>query len=236
MNDHIEALLTRYVYEHLRTNGVKSDAWCELLGNPNPLQHSVIPDLQRQMVLWGIAYLWAIRNKHGAVCELWVIPSRWIWPREEYKHTVDCYEVAPYRTADGKRTANGLIKIPKDEVIAIDFNIFCPSSPWVMDKVEPARLLEEAKVTEELFIKKINDECGVKIEKNDCSSDELLSLQRENTLLKELLSDRWTEWDRHDSASRCSECQVVMTDYAGCVHQAGCKIAIVLGHKMEVDK
>jgi hypothetical protein len=31
--------------------------------------------------LCGVWYVWKVPNRWGRTCELWVIPSHWVWPR-----------------------------------------------------------------------------------------------------------------------------------------------------------
>lgn len=55
----------------------------QLLANPNPVDTSFDLQYEQQMFeeLCGVSYLWAVPNKFGVPCELWVLPSHWVWPR-----------------------------------------------------------------------------------------------------------------------------------------------------------
>jgi len=54
-----------------------------LIENPNPMDTSFDLFYESQMFLelCGVSYLWAIPNDWGVPCELWTLPSHWVWPR-----------------------------------------------------------------------------------------------------------------------------------------------------------
>jgi phage portal protein BeeE len=60
--------------------------------------------------LCGVGYLWAVPNKLGLPCELWVIPSHWVWPRYGKNRLIDHYEIRPW-------VGTGQVIFPADEVI-----------------------------------------------------------------------------------------------------------------------
>jgi HK97 family phage portal protein len=99
-----------------------------LLEEPNPLDtpYDLWYELDLFLELCGIAYLWAAPNGLGLPCELWVIPSHWVWPRTGAgRHVsperpgadrlIEYYEVRPY----GGLAGVGMKKLPASEVIAI---------------------------------------------------------------------------------------------------------------------
>ncbi len=61
--------------------------------------------------LTGTAYLWAVPNAMGIPCELWVIPSHWVWPKVERGYGTRYYEIRPF-AAGGQP-----LIIPPEEII-----------------------------------------------------------------------------------------------------------------------
>lgn len=100
-----------------------------LLENPNPMDTSfdLFYELDMFMELTGVGYLWAIPNAWGRPCELWVIPSHWVWPRSNggsnsnyvnpalpnSDRLIDYYEIRPWGGLGG----SGIMRLPADEVI-----------------------------------------------------------------------------------------------------------------------
>lgn len=101
-----------------------------LLANPNE------PDTsetfwQRTVInaeLTGNAYWWAIENKAGRPCELWVLPSHWVWPspNRRSESLVDFYDIRPYGAS-----SSGSLTLSADEVIHIPYpGAITPFDGW----------------------------------------------------------------------------------------------------------
>jgi phage portal protein BeeE/predicted double-glycine peptidase len=97
-----------------------------LIENPNPFDTAFDFFYEWAMFeeLCGVAYIWKVPNKWGRTCELYVIPSHWVWPRtggNEYVHPdnphadelIQFYEVRPW----GGFGSAGIIRFPPNEVI-----------------------------------------------------------------------------------------------------------------------
>lgn len=96
-----------------------------LIENPNQMDTSydLFYELQLFMELCGVAYLWMVPNGFGVPCELWVIPSHWVWPRTNggglwdpskiKGDLIDYYEVRPW----GGTGSAGMLKFPAKEVL-----------------------------------------------------------------------------------------------------------------------
>lgn len=100
-----------------------------LLENPNPVDSTfdLLWELDLFLELTGVAYLWAVPNGFGVPCELWVIPSHWVWPRTGGGAYVDMtldrnpyadqlvqyYEIRPW----GGMGSAGILRFPPTEVI-----------------------------------------------------------------------------------------------------------------------
>lgn len=113
--------------------------------NPNPLDSSydIVYELDMFLKLTGIGYLWCIPNDWGVPCELWVIPSHWVWPRTgggivhqrsyndkpgtHYSHRyvppdsphadelIHYYEIRPW----GGLGSAGVLRVPPNEIVRI---------------------------------------------------------------------------------------------------------------------
>lgn len=98
-----------------------------LLENPNPVDTTfdLLYESQMFQELCGVSYIWAVPNSlNGTPCELWVIPTHWVWPRTggglhvsaDHPHAgelIEYYEVRPW----GGAGASGLLKFPPNEII-----------------------------------------------------------------------------------------------------------------------
>lgn len=99
-----------------------------LIDNPNPVDTSfdLLYELDMFLELTGVAYLWAVPNGWGIPCELWVIPSHWVWPRvggskgayvnpnhPNADKLIEYYEIRPW----GGMGSAGMLKFPPEEVI-----------------------------------------------------------------------------------------------------------------------
>jgi phage portal protein BeeE len=97
-----------------------------LIENPNPVDTSfdLFYELGMFEELTGVSYLWLTPNDWGRPCELWVIPSHWVWPRTgggQYvppdnpnaDRLVQYYEIRPW----GGTGSAGMLKFPPEEVI-----------------------------------------------------------------------------------------------------------------------
>lgn len=93
---------------------------------PNPVDTSfnLLYELQMFEELTGVSYLWAIPNRWGVPCELWVLPSHWVWPRTGSGKLVDnsnphsdelieYYEIRPW----GGIGSAGTLRIDPHEII-----------------------------------------------------------------------------------------------------------------------
>ncbi len=98
-----------------------------LIVNPNPIDTTfdLLYELDMFLELVGTAYIWVVPNDWGVPCELWIIPSHWVWPRTGNKshldsdpdaeRLIDYYEIRPW----GGMGSAGILKFPVDEVIQI---------------------------------------------------------------------------------------------------------------------
>ncbi len=97
-----------------------------LLENPNAIDTTfdLLYELNMFCQLCGVGYLWMPPNKAGFPCELWVIPSHWVWPRTGAGDLVDTtnpwsdqwisyYEIRPY----GGMSSAGMVRFPPSEVL-----------------------------------------------------------------------------------------------------------------------
>ncbi|MDE2099675.1 MAG: phage portal protein [Patescibacteria group bacterium] len=97
-----------------------------LVMNPNPVDTWF--DLSYETFMYrgltGVSYLWAPKNSYGLPCELWCIPSHWVYPRtgagqyvpfnhEHADELVWDYEIRPW----GYPGYAGVLHFPPDEVI-----------------------------------------------------------------------------------------------------------------------
>lgn len=97
-----------------------------LFENPNPVDTAFdfLYETQMFQELTGVSYTWAIPNAQGVPCELWCIPSHWVWPRAggnrevspAHPHAgelIEYYEVRPW----GGTTGANFIRFPPNEII-----------------------------------------------------------------------------------------------------------------------
>jgi phage portal protein BeeE len=102
-----------------------------LLLNPNrwDTTFDLLYELDLFLELCGISYLWAVPNALGEPCELWVIPSHWVWPRtgtgayvdpQSGGALIDYYEIRPWGGLGGV-SGSGMIFIPAEEVIPVSW-------------------------------------------------------------------------------------------------------------------
>lgn len=109
--------------------------------NPNPVDtdYDLAYELVMFLKLCGVAYVWMVPNDYGVPCELYVMPSHWVWPRtgggryindatlERNPHAdelIQSFEIRPWGTVG---TA-GNIYIPPDQMV-----MFRSKSP--LDKI-----------------------------------------------------------------------------------------------------
>ncbi len=71
------------------------------------------------MELTGSWYIWAVPDEFGLPCELWTIPSQWVWPSpiRERDELISWYEIRPYGTPGGA----GVFRIPAEELIPVQY-------------------------------------------------------------------------------------------------------------------
>jgi 2'-5' RNA ligase/phage portal protein BeeE len=97
-----------------------------LLENPNKYDTTFDLFYEAQMFdeLCGVDYIWMVPNDFGVPCELWVIPSHWVWPKTGGGQYVDVYnphadeliqyyEVRPW----GGMGSAGILYLPPDQVL-----------------------------------------------------------------------------------------------------------------------
>lgn len=91
----------------------------KLLQNPNPPDTAWTFFYRSELFLraTGNLYWWAVPNKLGLPCELWVIPSHWIWPCKGSLADPEEYEVRPRAAYWGGQA----VRIPGDEIIHIRY-------------------------------------------------------------------------------------------------------------------
>ncbi len=86
-----------------------------LFGSPNPWD--VACEFWGELVLFlelcGIAFVWCVPNGAGLPCQLWVIPSHWVWRRPGAAGP-RYYEIRPL-------VGGGTWKLPADEVIELKY-------------------------------------------------------------------------------------------------------------------
>lgn len=97
-----------------------------LVVNPNPYDttYTLLYELIMFLKLCGTAYLWCVPDGWGMPCELWVIPSHWVWP---YSNTygpnphdqrlVDYYQIRPYMAVG----PHAMLNIPREEMICFKY-------------------------------------------------------------------------------------------------------------------
>ncbi len=85
-----------------------------LLARPNETDTfgQLIYELTMYLDLTGNGYLWMVPNGLGLPCELWVIPSHWVWVRQGHGRWVDYFEVRPF-------VGTGILKFPPEEILWI---------------------------------------------------------------------------------------------------------------------
>lgn len=97
-----------------------------LIDNPNRYDttFNLMYELQMFEELCGVSYLWTPLNQFGMPCEMWVMPSHWVWPRTGGGTYVDpnnphadeliqFYEIRPW----GTQGSAGYLRIPPNEII-----------------------------------------------------------------------------------------------------------------------
>jgi hypothetical protein len=97
-----------------------------ILENPNPFDTMFDFFYEWTMFeeLCGVAYIWKVPNKWGRTCELYVIPSHWVWPRTgagkyvtpnnpHADELIQYYEIRPW----GGMGSAGMLYFPPNEVI-----------------------------------------------------------------------------------------------------------------------
>lgn len=97
-----------------------------LMDNPNPLDthFDLLYESQMFLELTGVTYMWCVPNGWGVPCEMYVLPSHWVWPRtggrqyvsQDNPHAdelIQYYEVRPW----GGMGSAGMIRIPPNEII-----------------------------------------------------------------------------------------------------------------------
>ncbi|VTS05289.1 phage portal protein [Tuwongella immobilis] len=94
-----------------------------LLRDPN--EPDTGGDLWRELIMFleltGLGYLWPVENGAGQVCELWVMPSHWVFPVSLGKdRLIDYYEIRPFDAASGGRAASPAI-FDADDLIAFRY-------------------------------------------------------------------------------------------------------------------
>jgi HK97 family phage portal protein len=99
------------------------DPLTRLFDNPNPVDttYDLLYELSMFMELCGVGYLWAVPNGFGVPCELWVIPSHWVWPRcvgltqpndPHADELISYYELRPFGASQG------MVKLPPEQVVS----------------------------------------------------------------------------------------------------------------------
>jgi len=113
-----KALVSDQSHEHLEPID-SSHALCRLLANPNgpDVAFSFWYETMMYLELTGNAYWWVVNNRLGVPCELWVLPSQWVWPMAGNGNLVDYYEVRPY----GAPGAGKAQKFAADEIIPFSY-------------------------------------------------------------------------------------------------------------------
>lgn len=120
------------IQEHEELEPVSADHdLVRLLANPNgpDVAWTFFYKCAMYLRLCGECYIWVIPNKLGLPCEMWVIPSHWVWPIAGEYELVKDYEVRP--TAGWVPAeqggfawfpgAIGVSKIRGDQVIAVKY-------------------------------------------------------------------------------------------------------------------
>lgn len=113
------------VEQHERLDPVPPDhPLVELLRTANPEDTGF--DLWYETVMYlgltGLAYWWCPRNNAGRPCELWVLPTHWVWPVVGRNGLVESYQLRPsYGAGPGA-------SIPAGEVVR--FRRKSPLGKW----------------------------------------------------------------------------------------------------------
>ncbi len=94
--------------------------------NPNPVdtQFDIAYESFMYRGLCGVSYIWCPKNRWGVPCEMWVIPSHWVYPRtgagqyvpfnkESADELIWDYEIRPW----GYPGYAGVLHFPPDEII-----------------------------------------------------------------------------------------------------------------------
>ncbi len=116
---------------HEQLEPLPHDHLCRrLIEEPNAVDtaYDLLYEMDMFLELCGVAYLWAVPSKLGNPCELWSIPSHWVWPRTgggQYvqpdnafaDRLIQYYEVRPW----GGLGSAGMLRFPPNEVIMIPF-------------------------------------------------------------------------------------------------------------------
>lgn len=88
-----------------------------LLANPNQMDSpfDFWSELAMFIKLTGNGFIWAIPNHFGVPCELWVLPSQWVWAMPGKNRVVEHYELRPWTSYTGTPA----LRIPARDVIHI---------------------------------------------------------------------------------------------------------------------
>lgn len=92
---------------------------CKLLANPNgpDVGYSFWYETMMFLELTGNAYWWVVNNRLGVPCELWVLPSHWVWPISGNGKMIEFYEIRPWGAPGSARA----IKLDADEVVPFTY-------------------------------------------------------------------------------------------------------------------
>ena len=113
-----KALVSDQSHEELQPID-SSHPLCRLLANPNgpDVAFSFWYETVMYLELTGNAYWWVVNNRLGVPCELWVLPSQWVWPMAGNGKLIDYYEVRPYGAPGAARAQ----KFDADEIIPFSY-------------------------------------------------------------------------------------------------------------------
>jgi HK97 family phage portal protein len=108
-------------HEHLTPAG-SGHPLVRLFNNPNgpDVAFDLWYELGLFLELTGNSYLWAVPSNLGVLdgtlkaCELWVLPSHWVWPRVGKNQLVEYYEVRPW-------VGPGMLRFPPEDLIHVRF-------------------------------------------------------------------------------------------------------------------
>lgn len=106
----------RAVQEHEQVDPVGPEhPLRRLLTEPNAWDVAAdwISELVMFLELTGNGYLWLVPNGFGLPCELWVMPSHWVWPRLG-PAGVAYYEIRPF-------LGTGTLRFPPEEIIHLRY-------------------------------------------------------------------------------------------------------------------